>query len=77
MRRYDEEDCRWWWGGGGPEILESMATVCSGAERRSLGGLAPVTPETNSHETPEIASNCQEKIEQIAKELELKKDRLG
>ena len=60
-----------------PEILESMATVCSGAERRSLGGLAPVTPETNSHETPEIASNCQEKIEKIAKELELKKDRLG
>ena len=52
MRRYDEEDCRWWWGGGGPEILESMATVCSGAERRRLGGLAPVTPETNSHETP-------------------------
>ena len=51
MRRYDEEDCRWWWGGGGPEILESMATMCSGAERRSLGGLAPVTPETNSHET--------------------------
>ena len=35
-----------------PEILESMATVCSGAERRSLGGQAPVTPETNSHETP-------------------------
>ena len=52
MRRYDEEDCRWWWGGGGPEILESMATMCSGAERRSLGGLAHVTPETNSHETP-------------------------
>ena len=37
-----------------PEILESMATMCSGAERRSLGGLAPVTPETNSHETPAI-----------------------
>ena len=39
-----------------PEILESMATMCSGAERRSLGGLAPVTPETNSHEAPVYAS---------------------
>ena len=35
-----------------PEILESMATMCSGAERRSLGGLAPVSTETNSIETP-------------------------
>ena len=52
MRRDDEEDYRWWWGGGGPEKLEPMATVCFSAERRSLGGLAPVTPETNSHETP-------------------------
>ena len=52
MRRDDEEDFRWWWGGGGPEKLEPMATVCSGAGRRSLGGLGPVSTETNSHETP-------------------------
>ena len=52
MRRDDEEDYRWWWGGGGPEKLEPMATVCFSAERRSLGGLAPVSTETNSHETP-------------------------
>ena len=52
MRRYDEEDCRWWWGGGGPEKLEPMAAVGFGAERRNLGGLAPVSTETNSHETP-------------------------
>ena len=35
-----------------PEKLEPMAAVGFGAERRNLGGLAPVSTETNSHETP-------------------------
>ena len=35
-----------------PEKLEPMVAVCFGAERRNLGGLAPVSTETNSIETP-------------------------